>query len=35
MMFKSINPATGEPFAEHAALTDSGVEDRLARAAVK
>ncbi len=32
-MFKSINPATGDAFAEHPALTDSEVEARLAKAA--
>ena len=32
-MFKSINPATGETFAEHPALTDAEVDARLATAA--
>ena len=32
-MFKSIDPATGERFAEHPELTDAQVEARLARAA--
>ena len=32
-MFKSIDPATGETFAEHPELTDAQVEERLARAA--